>query len=213
MKYRLLRFALLATFGLICGWANAQTNYADFRVKVINDDSRPMSGVKVSMLLNNIEQASDTSDRDGNVLFQTLTPGTYSIVFTKEGYPTNTVSELTLSEGLNKEWEQEIVKRDGVISIDKKRKKSPINMIQIGDPISGAQALNSGRRGMNAVISTNVAVVESRAGISVRGTRPDGNGTFIDGMRAVGSGALPSLGTDQLAVSIGGIRAMYGDLT
>ena len=213
MKYRLLRFALLATFGLICGWANAQTNYADFRVKVINDDSRPMSGVKVSMLLNNIEQASDTSDRDGNVLFQTLTPGTYSIVFTKEGYPTNTISELTLSEGLNKELEQEILKRDGVISIDRKRKKSPINMIQIGDPISGEKALNSGRRGMNAVISTNVAVVESRAGISVRGTRPDGNGTFIDGMRAVGAGALPSLGTDQLAVSIGGIRAMYGDLT
>ena len=29
----------------------------------------------------------------------------------------------------------------------------------------------------------------------------------------VGAGALPSLGTDQLAVSIGGIRAMYGDLT
>ena len=113
------------------------------------------------MLLNNIEQASDTSDRDGNVLFQTLTPGTYSIVFTKEGYPTNTITELTLTEGLNKELEQEILKRGNVIQIDRKRKKSPINMIQIGDPISGEKALNSGRRGMNAVISTNVAVVES----------------------------------------------------
>ena len=102
MKYRLLRFALVATFGLICGWANAQTNYADFRVKVIDDDSRPMSGVKVSMLLNNIEQSSDTSDRDGNLLFQTLTPGTYSIVFTKDGYPTNTLTDYTLTEGLNK---------------------------------------------------------------------------------------------------------------
>ena len=57
----------------------------------------------------------------------------------------------------------------------------------------GKAMINSGRRGVGALTSTTAAIVESRQGISVRGTRSDGNGTFIDGVRAIGSGAIPSL--------------------
>ena len=79
--------------------------------------------------------------------------------------------------------------------------------------VSNKQLLQGSQRGVNAVVSTNSAIVATRQGISVRGTRADGNGTFIDGMRAIGGGAIPTLGTEAIAANIGGIQAMYGDLT
>ena len=70
MKYKLLRIALVATIGLFCGLLNAQTSFADFRVKATDGDGKSLSGVKVSMLLNGIEQNADTTDKDGNVVSQ-----------------------------------------------------------------------------------------------------------------------------------------------
>ncbi len=102
MKYNLLRTALVATFGLFCGWLNAQTSFADFRVKAVDGDGKSLSGVKVSMILNGIEQNSDTTDNDGNALFQTLNPGTYDLSFFKEGYSPMTEKNLVLTPGLNK---------------------------------------------------------------------------------------------------------------
>ena len=212
MKYKLLRIALVATFGLFCGFLNAQTSFADFRVKAVDGDGKSLSGVKVAMLLNGIEQSADTTDRDGNVVFQTLNPGTYDVAFSKEGYSPMTEKALTLISGLNKEYEAVMLKGAKEVVITTK-KKSPINMIGIGQPIDGGKTLDAGRRGTGALIATNAGIVESRQGISVRGTRADASKTFIDGVPIIGGGSLPSLGTDQLAVSIGGIRAMYGDLT
>ncbi len=212
MKYKLLRIALVATIGLFCGFLNAQTSFADFRVKAVDGDGKSISGVKVSMILNGIEQTADTTDRDGNVVFQTLNPGTYDISFFKEGFSPMSEKAYTLMPGLNKEYELIMIKGQTAIDI-KTKKKSPINMIGIGQPIDGGKTLDAGRRGTGALIATNAGIVESRQGISVRGTRADASKTFIDGVPIIGGGSLPSLGTDQLAVSIGGIRAMYGDLT
>ena len=212
MKYKLLRTAFVATFGLFCGLLNAQTSFADFRLKAVDGDGKSLSGVKVSMSLNGIEQSSDTTDNDGNALFQTLSPGTYDLAFSKDGFSSMSEKGLTLVPGLNKEYEVVMLKGQKEVIITT-RKKSPINMIGIGTPIDGGKTLDGGRRGTGALIATNAGIIESRQGISVRGSRADASKTFIDGVPIIGGGSLPSLGTDQLAVSIGGIRAMYGDLT
>ena len=121
MKYKLLRIAFLATFGLFCGWLNAQTSFADFRVKAVDGDGKSLSGVKVSMSLNGIEQSSDTTDNDGNALFQTLSPGTYDLAFFKEGFSSMTEKGLTLVPGLNKEYEVVMLKGQKEVIITTKK--------------------------------------------------------------------------------------------
>ena len=51
---------------LVSTVATAQTNFADFRAKVMQN-GKPVSGVEVKMILNDIEVAADTTDSDGRV--------------------------------------------------------------------------------------------------------------------------------------------------
>jgi hypothetical protein len=155
---------------------------------------------------------TDTTDSDGYCVFQTLDPGTYEMEVEKSGY--NPVKlEIPLSVGLNPQQDVSLTQGMGTVVISGVAKKPPVDLIKNERSVSNKQLLQGSQRGLGAVISTNAAVVATTQGVSVRGTRADGNGTFIDGMRVIGSGALPTLGTDAIAANIGGIPAMYGDLT
>ena len=213
MKHKLLRWAFTWVFAFTCQMALAQTNYADFRVKTTDGDGKPLSGVEVKMYLNGIFKTSDTTDSDGNAIFQTLSPGVYDVEFSKDGSSDQKVTGLNLSAGLNEPLKMAMTGRMGDVVITTKASNKVIQMEKNEQQVQGKDMINSGRRGVGALTSTNAAIVESRQGISVRGTRSDGNGTFIDGVRAIGSGAIPSLGVEGISVNIGGIPAMYGDLT
>ena len=213
MRDKLLKWSLLAVAGMVSAMSFAQTNFADFRVTALDGDGKRMSGVMVAMYLNGIKKAYDTTDMDGNVIFQTLNPGTYDMEASKDGFSTQKITDLTLRAGLNEPKSVNMTTSMTAVVISTKASKKVIQMEQNEASIDGKQMINSGRRGMGALTSTNSAIIESRQGISVRGTRSDGNGTFVDGMRVIGGGAIPSLGVDQLSVNIGGIPAMYGDLT
>jgi hypothetical protein len=67
MKYMLRKILALALVVMTIGVATAQTNFADFRIKAKDQDGKNLSGVKITMFLNNIEVTSDTTDSDGNV--------------------------------------------------------------------------------------------------------------------------------------------------
>ena len=213
MKHKLLRWAFTWVFAFTCQMALAQTNFADFRVKTTDGDGKPLSGVQVKMYLNGIFKTSDTTDSDGNAIFQTLSPGVYDVEFSKEGSSDQKITGLNLSAGLNEPLKIAMTGRMGDVVITTKASNKVIQLEKNEQQVSGKAMINSGRRGVGALTSTNAAIVESRQGISVRGTRSDGNGTFIDGVRAIGSGAIPSLGVEGISVNIGGIPAMYGDLT
>lgn len=213
MKHKLLRWALATVFTLTCQWAMAQTNFADFRVKTTDGDGKPLSGVEIKMYLNGIFKTSDTTDSDGNAIFQTLSPGVYDVELRKEGTSDQKVTGLNLSAGLNEPLNIAMTSRIGDVIITTKASNKVIQLEKNEQQVSGKDMINSGRRGVGALTATNSGIIESRQGISVRGTRSDGNGTFIDGVRAIGSGAIPSLGVEGISVNIGGIPAMYGDLT
>src|SRR5210317_886821 len=101
MNQKVLKWAWLMVFGFAIQWASAQTNFADFRVKTSDGDGKPLSGVQVKMYLNGIFKTSDTTDSDGNAIFQTLSPGVYDVEFSKEGSSDQKVTGLSLSAGLN----------------------------------------------------------------------------------------------------------------
>lgn len=112
MKYMLRKIMALAVVVLSIGVVSAQTNFADFRLKAKDQDGKNLSGVRIAMLLNNIEVASDTTDSDGNVGFPTLTPGEYNVKVSKEGYSEQEIKELSLLPGQNAVELVELLKRD-----------------------------------------------------------------------------------------------------
>jgi hypothetical protein len=211
MNRTILKFLFVTIISLSAASAMAQTSFADFRVKVTYKGAS-VSGAVIKMSKNDILVKTDTTDSDGYCVFQTLDPGTYEMEVEKSGY--NPVKlEIPLSVGLNPQQDVSLTQGMGTVVISGVAKKPPVDLIKNERSVSNKQLLQGSQRGLGAVISTNAAVVATTQGVSVRGTRADGNGTFIDGMRVIGSGALPTLGTDAIAANIGGIPAMYGDLT
>ena len=218
MKYMLRKILALALVVMTIGVATAQTNFADFRIKAKDQDGKNLSGVKITMFLNNIEVTSDTTDSDGNVGFTTLTPGKYDVKATKEGLPDQEIKGISLAPGMNSDEEVVFLKAGsggsmGPAVIRVKGKRAPVDFLKSESVIDGAKITGSGQRGTGLLESTNSAILSTPQGISVRGTRADGNGTFIDGQRVIGGGGLPTLGTEQISANVGGIPAMYGDLT
>lgn len=192
--------------------ALAQTSFADFRVKVTFKGA-PVSGAFIKMTKGEILVKIDTTDSDGYCVFQTLEPGNYVMDVEKGGFNPSKTENLNLGAGLNPQMDIALTQGMGTVVVSAAAKKSPVDLIKNERGVNNTQLLKGSRRGIDAITSTNAAVVATTQGISVRGTRADGNGTFIDGMRVIGSGALPTLGTDAIAANIGGIPAMYGDLT
>lgn len=213
MKQTILKFS--AAFLLMIGsvlMVQAQTRFADFRVSVQDGEGRKMSGVLITMVKEGIVVDSDTTDSDGRIVFQTLQPGDYWAYAKKGEFRDSTLR--TLGVDLNPEWEVVFgAKGLRIAVITVARKKEVIDLTGQEKSVSNKQLVTGAQRGTNAIVSTNAAVVATRQGISVRGTRADGNGTFIDGQRIIGSGSVGTLGTEAISVNIGGIPAQYGDLT
>ncbi len=214
----LKRITLLTTVLLLGTKVFSQTNFADFRAKAVFE-SKPVSGVYVRMILNGIEVASDTTDSDGRVGWPTLNPGDYILKASKERFPNEIVDQVTLVAGNNDEYvinfSNEVGKIDGGVTITVKgAKKKPTDLLNNKVSFNNDDIINSAGRGVGLLTNTNSAILSTPAGLSIRGSRPDGNGYFVDGMRIIGGGNVPpTLGTQELAATVSGIPANVGDLT
>ena len=170
MKYMLRKIIALSLVVLSIGVVSAQTNFADFRLKAKDQDGHNLSGVKIVMLLNNIEVASDTTDSDGNVGFPTLTPGKYDVKASKEGYSDQEIKGISLIPGQNEAEELGMMKtgngstiREAVIKV--KSKRAPVNFLQSESVIDGGKILGAGQRGTGLLESTNAAILSTPKGI------------------------------------------------
>lgn len=214
MNRNILKIAafLIIMIGSIAA-ANAQVQFADLRVTVVHR-GKALSGVLVQLKKEGILVESDTTDSEGKLIWQTLSPGTYEITASLDTLIAT--DEKTLLAGLNPELRLELkgqnVKTIGTATISGRRKEV-ISLESQERRIGTKELLGGGQRGINALVATNSAVVSTSQGISVRGTRADGNGTYIDGQRVIGGGSVGTLATEAVSVNIGGIPAMYGDLT
>lgn len=215
MKYSLRKITTLTLCFLSIAYGFSQTNFADFRITTKDEEGRKLSGVTIRLTLNNIDVASDTTDSDGNAGFTTLNPGIYDLQATKNGFPDQNLTGISLLKGFNEPEEIIFVKTGvgGPVIIRVKGKRGPVDMYRNEHVLDGDKLMQSGQRGVGLLESTNAAIISTPQGISVRGTRADGNGTYIDGVRQFGGGGLPTLGTEQIAANVGGIPAEFGDLT
>ena len=209
--FRLLGLLLLAGFGTL----SAQ-QFAELKVKVTAAGA-PIKGAKVKIESNGIEMDAGETNSDGNYYFTTLSPETYKLFIEMPGYQTVVQDNLVLTAGTNSDQIINLSKdgegKMGPVTINAAAFKKPTELDKNEKSASGSDLLKSGARGASGLIRTNAALNDAGGGLSVRGSRTDASGTYIDGMRAIGGGTLPSLGVQSIAVQVGGIPAMYGDLT
>ncbi|MBS3913679.1 MAG: hypothetical protein KG003_04220 [Bacteroidetes bacterium] len=100
------------------------------------------------------------------------------------------IADVDFADGQSVESAE--TKNIGVACIKINRKADLINLVGNSNTASGTGLLQSARRGVDGLIVRNSAVIATPFGISVRGTRVDGNGTFIDGMRVYDETELPA---------------------
>lgn len=221
-KLLLKCIGLCSVLFLFVAATHAQT--AGIQIKVTKD-GKGESGVDVKFyrLAGESDETgslaySDTTDENGQILRSDLQGGRYRISFSKTiqdaTYTADPIEEVLIAGGTSPYHNvalvlQKVGGRDTVI-IRPRTRPPAISQLENVRAVSGDKLVNSAQQGLGNIIATTAGVGSNG---SIKATRADGSGTFVDGQRVIGSGAPSVLGVDQISVNIGGIRAMYGDLT
>ena len=157
-----------------------------------------------------------TSDFDGNYIIKPIPPGTYDLRATYVGYNTVLIKGLIINsdqirfydikmESTSQQLPEIVVSSFKVPLINKDETVS-------GGSVTAEDIKKMPNRDANS-IATTVGGVFSSDGErgNVRGARSDQTVMYIDGIRVLGSSALPQSAIEQVSVYLGGLPAQYGD--
>lgn len=178
----------------------------------------PLSFATVVALQNGIIKGGTNTDENGNYSIAPLSPGTYDVRASYAG-KTLTISGVVITANrtvvLDINMEASVETETQVI-VDYKVPLFEKDETVTGKTITLEQIQKMGTRNINAFLATSAGVYQADdkfgAGISVRGARGDATQYFIDGVRVIGTFAMPQRGISQLSVYTGGIPAEFGDV-
>ena len=180
------------------------------------ETKEPLAFANIVIELGGANQGGAQSDFDGNYVIKPIPPGTYDLRTTYVGYNTRLIKGVIINPDairfLDVEMEStaellpEIVVSDYKIPLINKD-----NTIS-GGSVTAEEIQKMPNRNANA-IATTIGGVFSEDGErgNVRGAREDQTIMFIDGIRVLGSSALPESAIEQVSVYLGGLPAQYGD--
>ncbi len=159
------------------------------------------------------------TDFDGNYKIKPIQPGTYDVKVTYVGYQTQLVKGVVIKPDKIEFMEFKLVSSatnlgEVVISTY----KNPLidkGSTSTGGTMTAEDIKNMPTRSAEGVAITVGGVFSDENGNmgGIRGSREGATATYIDGMRVIGSQALPKDAIDQVTVITGGTPAMYGDFT
>lgn len=213
-------FLTLLTFGFAAtGLAQSNTGFIRGTVK---RDGDKMANIPV-MLLNEFDDTVKTvkSEINGEYEFPNLPVGVYSVYIApvtivekeKKGYTEYKSDPINLSiqgQILNIDLTMKVKVFEGV------RVGATVNTTvrKTGTTVTRGQKemQNTGFRNFSSFAGLSGGVNSGPNGLSNRGSRTDGNATYIDGVR-VNNGSLTQAFGSQVDIMQAGIPAQYGDFT
>lgn len=217
MKY--LYSLLLVTFFSVHAWAQSTTGIITGLIKDKSDNSELIG---VSVLIKGTSFGAVT-DVNGRFILKNVKPGEYNLEVSYIGYSKVVLTGIKVKAGETKEvnviLQQASVTADDVIIIGKRPlidvdKASSVNAIS-QEAIEIAPA-----RQIQSIINTQPGVVNSPAGVSIRGGRTYETGMYVDGVKVTdplaGTGFGLDLGSNavnDIEITTGGIGADIGDAT
>ena len=165
-----------------------------------------------------VQVASSECDIDGISLIKPLSPGSFDVKIQFTGYKPQKINNVTIFEGktqyLTVKLEPSVVVFKEFVVVEF---KEPIidPDTKSGGNVTREEFQRMATKNVNSVAAQTAGVVQTDEGgdLNIRGGRSDGNETFIDGHRVIGSSGLPQSSIEQISVITGGVPASFGDAT
>jgi outer membrane receptor protein involved in Fe transport len=155
------------------------------------------------------------TDVDGNYFIIGVPVGAYDVQARFVGYQESTVAGVQVSSGYTQEINFAL--REGVelgeIVVEYERPLIQKDAVGVPKIVDSEEIVNLPVRGAAAVASIQAGVVseEGSGTLNVRGGRGSEVTYYIDGVKVVGTAALPQSAVQEQEMIIGNISARYGD--
>ncbi len=166
-----------------------------------------------------VQVGGSTSDFDGNFLIKPIPPGKVDLKATYVGYRPYQIKGIVIpAEKItfqNVELEAQTTTLKEVEVVEYKVPLISKDQTESGGTVTSEEISKMANRSADAVATTVGGVQTDANGAitSLRGQRSSGTVYYIDGMRVIGSNALPQSAIEQVEVILGGTPASYGDAT
>ena len=216
MKKIFLYLFLLSPFALLA------QNTALITGKVLDKkDQSELIGVTVLVKGTSLGTATDGN---GQFTIRGIKPGEYSIELSYIGYKKIIQTGVKLKSGEQRDlgtfqMQEATANIDEVVVLGKK----PLIDIEKGQSVNTINQENielAPARQLQKIINTQPGVIQSPAGVSIRGSRTYETGTYIDGVSVTDPMAGTGFGLDiganaigEIEITTGGIGAEIGDAT
>lgn len=188
--------------------------------KIIDADTKePIPFANVAVFSGGDLLTGSTSDFDGKYVIKPLTPGTYNVRASFVGYQTKEIAGVIVKGDQITFQDIELsVTAETLETVEVVEYKVPLiskDKTTSGATVTSEEIQKMPNRSTNSIATTVGGVYSDADGgnISIRGQRSEGTVYYIDGMRVLGSLALPESAIEQVAVILGGVPAKYGDAT
>lgn len=158
------------------------------------------------------------TDFDGKYAIRAINPGTYTLRVSVVGYNTAEITGITI--GADKSVPKDVLLNSATTDLE------VVEIIEHKVPVFEADQTSSGaivtaeeiskmpNRSVEGVVTTVSGVYSADGGInSIRGTRSGSEAYYIDGMRVSNLNGIPPSAYEQIATTLSGISARYGDVT
>jgi len=207
-KWGMLVLMLLATPALVF----AQNTGKIAGVVTDAGTGDPLPGAQVILVGTTLGTITDV---DGNYFIIGVPVGTFDVQARFVGYQESTVSGVQVSTGYTQEINFALAEGVALGEIVVEYERPLIQKDAVGVPkiVDAEQIVNLPVRGASAVAAIQAGVVsdEGSGTLNVRGGRGAEVTYYIDGVKVVGTAALPQSAVQEQEMIIGNISARYGD--
>lgn len=198
----------------------SQTGSGTLKGKITDKATKePIPFANVVVEVGGVQIGGSTSDFDGNFLIKPVPPGKVDVKATYVGYtPFTMKGVIILADKItfqNVELQAQTTNLQEVEVVEYKVPLISKDQTVSGGTVTSEEIAKMANKSADAVATTVGGVGTDANGniTSIRGQRSSGTVYYIDGMRVIGSNALPQSAIEQVEVILGGTPASYGDAT
>ncbi len=205
-------FAILTASGLLAQSGSLQGTVLD------KETGEPIPFANVVVESGGSLIGGGITDFDGKYIVKPIPAGKYSVKASYVGYTTMIQEGVVINaEKITFLKLKLSATSEAIPTVDIVSYKVPLiekDQTQSGETMTSEQITKMPGRSA-ASVATTVAGVYSEGGEigSIRGARSSGNVTYVDGVKIIGSSALPQSAIAEVSVLTGGLPAKFGDAT
>lgn len=204
---------------------HAQQSYGEIRGTLKNELKEIVPFATIKVLQGGNLVGGTQSDAEGNYHYKPLIPGLYDVLAMEAGHKSKQINGVKVIPNeatyLNiRMMSNTFATVEVIASIEKEDytqsgcNTSMYSMVSIDATDLLNNSAYDRQNIMSAVTSAMSDVIESPdGGYHFRGGRSDANAVFVDGVKTLDMGSMPSLSIENITVFSGGVPAMYGDVT